>query len=68
MKKQISVTGYISGDYESFCLDVKDSDYEKIKNKQPIEDRKSFFNENRYRLYIKEIFNKLNIEKGEGIL
>lgn len=42
MKKQISVTGYISGDYESFCLDVKDSDYEKIKNKHPIEDRKSF--------------------------
>lgn len=62
----MKITGLKSGDYESFCLDVTKEEFKKIKNENPDEFDKSYFNENRYRIYIEDILNKILPEASDN--
>ena len=56
-----------SGDYSSFCFDVDKETFIKIKGKKPEEFDKSFFFENKYRVYMEDLFKIIvpNLKDGE---
>ena len=58
-----------SGDYESFCFDVDRDEFIKIKGEEPSEFDKSYFYENKYRLYMEDIFRILtpSLKDGEEV-
>ena len=58
-EKHLEFKAIPSGDYESFCFDVDKKTFKNIKNVEPSEFDKSFFNKGMYRIYPDDLF-KLN--------
>lgn len=48
--------GINSGDYESFCWDVTEEFFIKIKGKKPIKSDESYFNRGLYRVYPSDFY------------
>ena len=67
-KVELEITGVMSGDYESACVDVSDKEYERLTGDKPEEFDESMFYKNLFRYYGIEIPKKYIQEFGEDAI
>ena len=65
-KVELEITGVISGDYESACVDVSKEEFKKLKGYKPEKFDESLFYENLYRYYSVDIPYRHIQEFGDG--